>query len=157
MSIIFELFTAGLCQDTLKNDPESPFFGLEAQGEGLGRLLWLYLRLLLTRQAIDRIVRESTDSAEEGSQLEDRVHKLEAQLANGSVGEELRRSRMSGCGTDGVAQLKAENDELRLYLAALLRLLTSKGVVTREELARVVEIVDAEDGCVDGRFTGSLT
>ncbi len=66
--------------------------GLEAQGEGLGRLLWLYLRLLLTRQAIDRIVRESADSAEEGSQLQDRVHKLEAQLADGSVGEELRRS-----------------------------------------------------------------
>ncbi len=66
--------------------------GLEAQGEGLGRLLWLYLRLLLTRQAIDRIVRESAGSAEDGNQLEGRIHKLEAQLANGSVGEELRRS-----------------------------------------------------------------
>lgn len=66
--------------------------GLEAQGEGLGRLLWLYLRLLLTRQAIDRIVRESAGSLEDGNQLEDRVHKLEAQLAGGSVGEELRRS-----------------------------------------------------------------
>ncbi len=66
--------------------------GLEAQGEGLGRLLWLYLRLLLTRQAIDRIVRESAGAAEDGSQLEDRVHKLETQLADGSVGEELRRS-----------------------------------------------------------------
>lgn len=68
--------------------------GLEAQGEGLGRLLWLYLRLLLTRQAIDRIVRESADSAEAGSQLQDRVHTLETQLAGSSVGEELRRSLM---------------------------------------------------------------
>jgi hypothetical protein len=66
--------------------------GLEAQGQGLSRLLWLYLRLLLTRQAIDRIVRESASATEDGSQLEDRVHKLDMQLAGGSVGEELRRS-----------------------------------------------------------------
>ncbi len=66
--------------------------GLEAEEEGLGRLLSLYLRLLLTRQAIDRIVRESADPADEGSQLQDRVRKVEAQLAAGSVGEELRRS-----------------------------------------------------------------
>jgi hypothetical protein len=66
--------------------------GLEAQGEGMTRLLWMYLRLLLTRQAIERIVRESAGSAEEGTQLEDRVHNLEIRLAAGSVGEELRRS-----------------------------------------------------------------
>jgi hypothetical protein len=66
--------------------------GVDAQGEGMGRLLWLYLRLLLTRQSIDRIVRESTSSGEEGNPLEERVRKLEAQLAEGSVGDELRRS-----------------------------------------------------------------
>jgi len=66
--------------------------GLEAQGEGLGRLLWLYLRLLLTRQAIDRIVRESAGTNDGADRLEDRIRKLEAQLAEGSVGEELRRS-----------------------------------------------------------------
>jgi hypothetical protein len=66
--------------------------GLEAQGEGLGRLLWLYLRLLLTRQAIDRIVRESAGSLDDGSQLETRIRNLETQLAGGAVSEELRRS-----------------------------------------------------------------
>jgi hypothetical protein len=66
--------------------------GLEAQGQGMSRLLWLYLRLLLTRQAIERIVRESNGSLEDGSQLENRVHKIETQLAGTSVGEELRRS-----------------------------------------------------------------
>jgi hypothetical protein len=67
--------------------------GLEAQGEGLGRLLWLYLRLLLTRQAIDRIVREqSGSSSDDGGQLDGRIHKLESQLADSSLGEELRRS-----------------------------------------------------------------
>jgi chromosome segregation ATPase len=66
--------------------------GAEAQGEGLGRLLWLYLRLLLTRQAIDRVVLQSAAPGEEGSRLEERIRKLESQLAAKSVGEELRRS-----------------------------------------------------------------
>jgi hypothetical protein len=66
--------------------------GLEAQGESLGRLLWMYLRLLMTRQAIDRIVRESAGTGEESNQLEDRVRRLEAQLAEGAISDELRRS-----------------------------------------------------------------
>jgi hypothetical protein len=68
--------------------------GLDAQGEGMTRLLWMYLRLLLTRQAIERIVRESTGPAEEGAQLEDRVRNLETRLAEDPVGDELRRSLM---------------------------------------------------------------
>jgi hypothetical protein len=66
--------------------------GLEAQSESLGRLIWMYLRLLLTRQAIEKIVRESAGLGEEGNQLEDRVQRLETQLAGSSVTEELRRS-----------------------------------------------------------------
>ena len=58
----------------------------------MGRLLWLYLRLLLTRQAIDRIVREAAGSADEGSQLEERIRRLETQLSESTVSEELRRS-----------------------------------------------------------------
>jgi hypothetical protein len=66
--------------------------GLEAQGQGMSRLLWLYLRLLLTRQAIERIVREAAGSTEDGNQLAERIHKLETQVTDTSVGEELRRS-----------------------------------------------------------------
>jgi hypothetical protein len=36
-----------------------------------------------------------------------------------------------------LTELRAENDELRLYLTALMRLLATKGVVTREELEQV--------------------
>jgi hypothetical protein len=66
--------------------------GVEVQGEGLGKLLWLYLRLLLTRQAIDRVIVQSAVSGEEGSRLEERIRGLERQLAAGVPGEELRRS-----------------------------------------------------------------
>lgn len=66
--------------------------GLEAQGEGMTRLLWMYLRLLLTRQAIEKIVRDATGPSEEGNLLQDRIRNLETRLADASTGEELRRS-----------------------------------------------------------------
>lgn len=66
--------------------------GVEAQGEGLGRLSWIYLRLLLTRQSIEKILRESTESGEDSARLEERIHKLEARLKEESLGDELRRS-----------------------------------------------------------------
>jgi hypothetical protein len=75
-----------------------------------------------------------------------------------SLREELRHSRLSSPEAAGdVARLQAENDELRLYLAALVRLLTTKGIVTREEIKRVVDLVDAQDGARDGRYKGSVT
>lgn len=83
------------CGSVLEHQQRSAVIpsGLEAQGQGLGRLLWLFLRLLLTRQAIERIVYESAaGTLEEKSQLEDRIKRLETQLAGNSVGEELRRS-----------------------------------------------------------------
>lgn len=70
--------------------------------------------------------------------------------------DELRRSR-AGSPTGDPARLQAENDELRLYLAAIVRLLTSKGVVSTEELRKVVDIIDAEDGRRDGKYTGNVT
>lgn len=71
--------------------------------------------------------------------------------------DELRRNRMSPGNTDDVGKLRAENDELRLYLAAVVRLLLSKGVVTREELKNIVAMVDAEDGRSDGRSSRPIT
>ncbi len=66
--------------------------GLEAQGEGLGRLLWVYLRLLLTRQAIDRIVRESAAPRDDADRIEERIANLQSRLKEEGLGEELRKS-----------------------------------------------------------------
>jgi hypothetical protein len=52
--------------------------------------------------------------------------------------------------------LQAENDELRLYLTAIVRLLISKGVVTNDEMRRVVDAIDAEDGTRDGKYKGRV-
>ena len=55
-----------------------------------------------------------------------------------------------------VAQLEKENDEIRLYLAALIRYLTAKGVVNSVDLREIVQAVDAEDGQVDGNYQGKI-
>lgn len=82
------------CQTILQQqgaDSTSPT-DLQAQGEGLGRLLWMYLRLLLTRQAINRVLRESSASVDESEPLADRIGHLEGQLKDESLGAELRKS-----------------------------------------------------------------
>jgi hypothetical protein len=50
-----------------------------------------------------------------------------------------------------LANLRRENDELKLYLSAIIRLLTVKQVLTMEELQKMVDVVDAEDGAKDGK------
>ncbi len=55
-----------------------------------------------------------------------------------------------------VQALRADNDELKLYLAALIRLLTSKNVISTGEITSLVEAIDAEDGSIDGRAAGPI-
>jgi len=55
-----------------------------------------------------------------------------------------------------IHKLIAENAQLKLCFASLVRLLTRKGSISRDELAAVVAAVDAEDGRVDGQFTGNV-
>ena len=52
--------------------------------------------------------------------------------------------------------VQRENDHLKLYLAAITRLLTSKGVLDKEEIEKMVDIIDAEDGAMDGKARGEV-
>ncbi len=70
----------------------APASGIDAQGQGLGRLLWVYLRLLLARQAVDRVVRNANDTQEDSERLRQRIADLESRLKDEKMGEELRRS-----------------------------------------------------------------
>lgn len=77
---------------------------------------------------------------------------------------ELERNRALTMGTPvdlgsverEIRALHAENDELRLYLTAIIRLLVSKGAVTQDELIEIVNAVDSEDGLPDGRYSGNI-
>jgi hypothetical protein len=66
--------------------------GLQEQGEGLGRLVWIYLRLLLTRESIRKILREASKTQEESVQMETRIGKIEEQLKDSSISEDLKKS-----------------------------------------------------------------
>jgi hypothetical protein len=82
------------CQGILdqQSHGETLTTGLQEQGEGLGRLAWIYLRLLLTRESIRKIIRESSNSSEHASELKERIDKLQQQLQQPSVTEDLRKS-----------------------------------------------------------------
>jgi hypothetical protein len=66
---------------------ESPQ-GIESQVDSLGRLSWMFLRLLVAR----RTIREVLGSREDGPSLEDRVEELKQQAADESIGPDLLRS-----------------------------------------------------------------
>lgn len=52
--------------------------------------------------------------------------------------------------------LQRENDRLKLYLAAIVRLLVNKNVLSREEIEKMVNIIDAEDGAIDKKARGEV-
>jgi hypothetical protein len=83
----------GRCRAVLNQQMnlQTPEQGLQAQNEGLGRLLWVYLRLLLTRQAINRTVKGPAENADESADLEGRISQLKTKLDQ-SLSEELRKS-----------------------------------------------------------------
>jgi hypothetical protein len=64
--------------------------GLESQSASLSRLAWLYLRLLLMRQAIDKVLVDDSDPG--NRRLEHRIADLKNRLGNKSISEDLRRS-----------------------------------------------------------------
>jgi hypothetical protein len=76
-------------EQQLQAEASSP--GLQIQGEGLGRLLWVYLRLLLTRQAIHRIIYGPAGTLDESAGLEKRIGELQTQLRE-QLTEDLRKS-----------------------------------------------------------------
>ena len=62
--------------------------GLEAQADSLGRLSWMFLRLLVARRTIRQVIGEAGDVGE----LRRRVATIERQQADASLTDELRRS-----------------------------------------------------------------
>ena len=61
--------------------------GLEAQADSLGRLSWMYLRLLVARRTVQQVL-----STSDPRDLRDRITMLERQQDNDSLSSELRRS-----------------------------------------------------------------
>ena len=79
------------CKTLLEQQMQMQSPGLQVQSEGLGRLLWVYLRLLATRQAMNRIIRGANGSPNESAGLEERITNLQSRLQE-SLTDDLRKS-----------------------------------------------------------------
>jgi hypothetical protein len=88
-----------------------------------------------------------------GQQLDLSDHEAEIQ----QLRNELRRVRGSAPDADSrIRRLELDVDEMRLYLAAIFRLLLSKGILTKDEVKQCVEAIDLEDGSADGKYRGNV-
>jgi hypothetical protein len=74
------------------------------------------------------------------------------QLDIGDLNKEIAGMRNAVASNEGVdreqeqriEQLQRENRELKLYLATLVRLLTSKGVLKAEEVSVIVQAIEPD-------------
>ena len=88
-----------------------------------------------------------------GQQLDLADH--EAEIEN--LKRELRSRPMASSTVEQrLDTLQRESDELKLYLAAVLRLIVAKKVAAAAEIKAVVAAIDREDGVADNRFTGRM-
>ena len=71
--------------------------------------------------------------------------------------ESLMQIHQEGQSQDAeLLAVQRECDQLKLYLAALIRLLTGKGVLNSDEIRKMVEIIDGEDGAMDGKTRNAI-
>jgi hypothetical protein len=98
--------------------------GMEAQADGLGRLSWMFLRLLVARYTIASVL-----GSDDVPALTARVQALQAQAADESIGGDLRRSLASQA--DILNQRIAQRSEAARQLAYI-----------DAELARIEEQVE---------------
>ncbi len=89
-----------------------------------------------------------------GQQLDIEDQRQEIQNLRARVQSESRQATQSI--EMRLGALERQNDEMKLYLAALVRYLAAKGTIDLKEFAKLVEEVDAEDGAADGRFEGNV-
>ncbi|MCY2952132.1 MAG: hypothetical protein NTU53_09165 [Planctomycetota bacterium] len=143
------------CQSILSQQQSSdPSVQLETQSEGLGRLLWMYLRLLLMRQSIYKILRDAASPLRQGGELlDDRKRRLEQLLKDPSITEELRRSYS---GQIEILQQRLQGqrearDKLAFLDAELMR------IEQQVELIREQAVISTDPAAVSQRIDAIAT
>jgi hypothetical protein len=121
---------------------------LRTQGEGLGRLLWIYLRLLATYQSFARLLGEMISAEREREPIEDRVAGLERRLAGEDVGEDLRASLSSQL--EILRQRQLSQAEARQKIAFLDAELTR--IEEQVELVREQAVLSSDPSAVSARI-----
>lgn len=94
----------------------------QVQAEGLGKLTWVYLRLLLARRAMLRVLKDPSTS--ETEELQVRLDKVKARLDEKTMDEDLRKSLGSQAEilAQRVNQRSEGRDKLEFLEAEILRI-----------------------------------
>jgi hypothetical protein len=121
---------------------------LKTQGEGLGRLLWIYLRLLSTYQSFARLLGEMINADREREAIEDRIARLESQLTRNSITDELRGSLTSQL--EILRQRQQSQREAREKIAFLDAELTR--IEEQVELVREQAVLSSDPSTVSARI-----
>jgi hypothetical protein len=82
------------CQGILEQQQtlDIAFSDLKAQSDGLARLTWIYLRLLLTRHTIRKVLGDALDDEDS---LQERLADLQRQVQEPSLSDDMRKSLSS--------------------------------------------------------------
>lgn len=135
------------CQAIIRQQTQDST-GVQVQLEGFAKLLRIYLRLLLARQTILKVQKESAVSERERSSLASRVESLQQQLASTSISAELRRSLASQ--VEILQQRLTKQAEAREKLAFLNAELTR--IREQVELIREQAALTADPAAVSQRI-----
>jgi hypothetical protein len=96
--------------------------GVDVQSENLSKLIWVYLRLLIARRAMSRVLKEPTLG--ETRELETRLAEVRRRLESPELAEDLRRSLTSQAEIleQRVVQRREGREKLDFLEAELLRI-----------------------------------
>jgi hypothetical protein len=94
----------------------------KVHGENLSKLIWVYIRLLVARRAMSRVLKEPTMG--ETQEIEHRLAEVRARLADTSLGDDLRRSLTSQAEIleQRVSQRRDGREKLDFLEAEILRI-----------------------------------
>lgn len=94
----------------------------KVHGENLSKLIWVYIRLLVARRAMSRVLKEPTMG--ETQEIEHRLAEVRARLADESLGPDLRRSLTSQVEIleQRVSQRREGREKLDFLEAEILRI-----------------------------------
>jgi hypothetical protein len=118
--------------DMQMHNATEPPDGLEQQAESLGRLSWMFLRLLLARRTINQVM----GGAQNDVELQKRIASLERQQSQAGLSEELARS-LSGQ-LDILRQRlqqRTDGDRKLAYIDAELERIQQQVELIREQAA----------------------
>ncbi len=104
------------------NQLDSSGAAAQVQAEGLGKLTWVYLRLLLARRAMLRVLKDPSTS--ETEELQVRLDRVKARLDEKTMDEDLRKSLGSQAEilAQRVNQRSEGRDKLEFLEAEILRI-----------------------------------